>query len=316
MKNNMSLNNMSLNNESLDSLASLGLALSNKTRLEILKAIFDGYKTVTKISKRLNIPTSNVIFHLEILEKGGLIYLSHLSQTMIAAPVYNNVNITLEDSHILKFSEEKEIEFSIPVGAYISVEHLLNHIRGRDEKGNLPLNESNIYDPSRFNAQVIFLRKGILNYPLRKLDSGAKLKNICISFEACAETSAYDNNYKSDISVLINGIKLLTYTCPGDFGGRKGNLNPVDYPSYFTQFGEMVSIYVNEIGVYKNGKLINSKININDIKLDNNEQNVLSIGNLPDSNYQGGLNIFGEKLGDYPQSIKVKYTIVKEVNNN
>ena len=303
--------NLSLDDEQIDKVAKIGLALSNTKRVEMLKLIARGHRTVTSLSKLLKIPTSNVLFHIQVLEDCGLIYTMHLSKTMMIAATFDDLLIKITDPKIIKFSDEKEIEYSIPVGAYISIDNLLDFLAARDENGPLDVNINNLYDSSRFKAQVVYVRRGLFNYPLKSLESNDKLKCLYISFEACSEVSAYDNDYKSDISVLVNGHELLTYTCPGDFGGRKGNLNPESYPSYYTQFGEMIAIHVNKNGVYKNGVLINNDITIKDIKLDKNGQNILSIGNLSKSRYQGGINLFGEKLGDYPQSIKIKYILEK-----
>ena len=309
---NVGQKNVSLADDSLDDVAKIGLAFSNKKRVEMIKLIAQGVRTVTQLSKQLKMPTSNVLFHVQVLEDCGIIYTTHFSKTMMIAPTFDRVLISITDPKIVKFIDEREVEYSIPIGSYISVDYLADTINARDENGELELNIDNIYDSSRFKAQVLYARRGLFNYPLRSIETDEKLKCMYISFEACSEISAYDNTYKSDISVLINGQELVTYTCPGDFGGRKGNLNPDSYPSYYTQFGEMITIYVNEKGVYKNGVLVNDEIKISDIKLNNKNQNILSIGNLPKSNLQGGINLFGEKLGDYPQAIKVKYTFEKK----
>ena len=310
MKNNVPIKNLILKEENYNSISLLGTAFSSITRLKMIEFIGKGFNTVTSLSKKTGIPTSNILFHLQVLEKAGLVNLSSLSQKLVASPLVDNLTITLNQPRADQFLKEKEIEFQIPIGAYISISYLADHIRALNEKADLlNIDENNVYDYSRLEAQVLFFRRGLVSYPLRTLEGKEKLKCLYLSFEACSEINAYKNDYKSDISILINNKLLYTHTCPGDFGGRKGLLNPPNYPSHYTQFGQMMSVHINDKGVFFNGELVNDSITIKDIHLKNHEQNILSIGNIPSSTYQGGMNIFGEKLGDYPQAIKIKYII-------
>lgn len=315
MKQYIGIKKIEIKDSNIDEIAMIGNALSCPTRIKMLKLIANGINTITTLSKKMNIPSSNIVFHLQILEKAGVIYTSHLSQKLVASPVFDHLEIDINNVDSNHFYDSKEIEYQIPIGAYIRLTNLANHLGALDENGEkLNINEYDVYDQSRFNAQQIYFRRGLLTYPLRSLKDNQKLKCVYISFEACSEINAYKPDYKSDISILINNKHIYTYTVPGDFGGRKGLLNPMTIPTYFTQFGHLISIHITEKGTFFNGVLVDESLTINQINLLSDRQNTLSIGNMPDCSYQGGMNIFGEKLGDFPQAIKVKYVYDEQAN--
>ena len=47
------------------------------------------------------------------------------------------------------------------------------------------------------------------------------------------------------IGVEKDNIELLTYTSPGDYGGKKGKLNPSWWSLSYTQYGDLVSLSIN-----------------------------------------------------------------------
>ena len=65
----------------------------------------------------------------------------------------------------------------------------------------------------------------------------------------------------------INGIEILNYTSPGDFGGRRGLYSPSFWSISSSQFGKLLNIVIDEYGVSLNGEKVNDKININKLKL-------------------------------------------------
>ncbi|MCQ2741910.1 MAG: helix-turn-helix domain-containing protein [Bacilli bacterium] len=300
--------NLILSDDNKRRLQNIGLALSNEKRIDMLSAIHDGINSVTTLAKKLNIPNSNVIFHAKILEEAGLIYSEHLSSSLKFHPTLNEINLVFFRNDLQNTVIVNKLDYEIPVGAYTKIEYLLDSFHAFSEREELNINVKNLYDFDKSKAQLISTRRGLISYPLRNEE--AELESIVISFEACSETSAYDNEYKSDISVFINDLELLTYRCPGDFGGRHGLLNPDWYISFYTQFGELNTIHVNERGVYRNGVLVNAKVTIKDLDL-KRPNPVLKIGNKRDCTYPGGINLFGPKFGDYPQGIKITYQTKK-----
>ena len=101
----------------------------------------------------------------------------------------------------------------------------------------------------------------------------------------------------------VNGVELLTFTSPGDFGGRRGKYTPAYWPVTSTQFGLLKKITVNGDGVFMDNVLINGKVSFADLGLCEKNAIEFEIGIKEDAEHKGGLNLFGKSFGDFPQSI-------------
>jgi predicted transcriptional regulator len=124
-----------------------------------------------------------------------------------------------------------------------------------------------------------------------------------ISLEICSEAPYFNHDWKSDITFWINGVELATYTCPGDFGNRRGILNPDWWEIGNTQYGEYKVLTVSTRGIYLDGLLVNDKVTLNDLHLADSPAVMFRLGNKPDAQNIGGFNLFGKSFGDYPQDI-------------
>lgn len=71
-----------------------------------------------------------------------------------------------------------------------------------------------------------------------------------------------------------------------------------------TQFGYLKHLLINDTGTYLNEAPL-SPLTLSDYRL--TEGNFISfrLGVREDACYVGGLNLFGEKFGDFPQSIQM-----------
>ena len=108
------------------------------------------------------------------------------------------------------------------------------------------------FSPARGGRGMHLVRFRI--YPLsvpRTIDIRIdRCREISFTFEICSETIYFNNNWPSDITVRVNGVELLTFTSPGDFGGRRGKYTPAYWPVTSTQFGLLKKIAVNNDGVF------------------------------------------------------------------
>ncbi len=174
-----------------------------------------------------------------------------------------------------------------------------------------PDNDLNVFLSSkRTRAQIIWFTKGLLEYqiPLPDISKLKNLKGIEVSFEACSEAPLYNNDYKSDISVFLNDKKIGVYTSPGDFGDRKGLLNPDFWPLSLTQYGNLLLFKIGETQTTVNNEFLSyvklSDLHLNDIK---KSYLTLKIGVETGTEHAGGINLFGKYFGDYKQDIIFKY---------
>ena len=178
-----------------------------------------------------------------------------------------------------------------------------------------PNNVINIYgnEPflkERFDALLIYTNYGFVTYAFNNnVFKNKSVKEITFRLEICSETSFYNNNYKSDITFSINGIEVGTFTSPGDFGGRKGIYTTINWGLDASQYGQLKSITVNELGTYIDGILINDSIKINQLNLNEDNKVTFKVESKENAKNKGGFNIFGKNFGDYNQDIEmsVKY---------
>lgn len=131
-----------------------------------------------------------------------------------------------------------------------------------------------------------------------------KCRELSFSFEICSETLYYNNKWPSDIIVSINGTEVVTFTSPGDFGGRRGKYIPDLWPVTSTQFGSLKKLrQTKPWGGYIDNIFMHDRIKFDDLKLYKRSSVKLDIGIKEDAEYKDRINIFGKNFGDYPQAI-------------
>ncbi|CAH1205686.1 hypothetical protein PAECIP111892_02737 [Paenibacillus auburnensis] len=128
--------------------------------------------------------------------------------------------------------------------------------------------------------------------------------------EMCSEAPNYDQNWPSDISVWVNGVEIGMWTSPGDFGDRRGKLNPNWWVESSTQYGFLKTWRVDQAKTTLDMESV-SNVVLDDLLINQSPKLRLRIGIKPDAVHQGGLNLFGRQFGDYEQNImmRVKYTL-------
>jgi predicted transcriptional regulator len=112
-------------------------------------------------------------------------------------------------------------------------------------------------------------------------------------------------------------VEVGTWTSPADFGGQRGLLTPQWWETKDTQYGQMKIWSVSTDGSYIDGKEI-STVRIQDLRLREKSFVEVRIGIKPDAQNVGGVNLFGERFGNYPQSLvlKVDFLLPHERNSN
>lgn len=164
-----------------------------------------------------------------------------------------------------------------------------------------------LFSPQRSQAECIWFSHGYItyNFPTFQLRSGP-YSEISFSLELCSEAPHFNNNWPSDIVFSINGIELLTYTCPGDFGGKRGSFTPTFWPITSTQFGLLKTISINQNGGFLDNTLMNLDVTFDTLDLLQKDYLEFTIQVKKDAKHCGGLNLFGANFGNYPQHIVMK----------
>jgi predicted transcriptional regulator len=168
--------------------------------------------------------------------------------------------------------------------------------------------EAIFYAPDRTKAEIIWFTSGFLEYRIKLPPLTKPIKEIEVTFESCSEAPLYNNNYKSDISLLLNNKSIGTWCCPGDFGGLNGQLNPPFWPSKMTQYGILTHWKINESGTSMNNSFI-SYTRISEIDFTKQPYLSIKIGVHKNAKHCGGINLFGKNFGNSPTDILVKITM-------
>jgi predicted transcriptional regulator len=299
---------MELTIDESDKLIKVAHALSSEVRINILKLLNVQSINVIDIAQQLNLPMSTVSTNIKVLEQAGLILteMHSASRGTMKVCTRNFDDILMNLNMNAGFKNPKNVyQIEMPVGHYMECEvhptcgwmNGSGTFKPEDEP-------SSFFHPNRVSAQLLWFRKGYVEYVFpMNIPPDAKIQSIQFSMEICSEAPAYDHDWPSDITYWVNGKELATWTCPGDFGDRRGKLNPPWMPDRHTQYGLLKTWKINNNGSFFDDVKI-SDINLENLQLDAKNKTVrLRIGIKPKAFNIGGINIFGREFGDHEQGI-------------
>ncbi len=297
-------------------LAKICHALSTELRLQILSLLEHDTLSCLELAKKLSYPLSTISANVKILEEAGLI-LTELAPAKngskkLCSSVYLDVLIHLGMGVIIP-KDSKKYEISIPIGNYMDfkVAPSCGMAILKDDGTAIddsPFDDTNYFlNPKRVEAQLLWFRKGYVEYRIPVYDSlHLDPEYLSFSLEICSEAPGFNNVWKSDITMWVNGVEIGTWTSPGDFGDRNGKLTPSTWMEGSTQYGILTEWMVTD----NKGTLLNqeplSDVCLSQLIIQKENYITMRIGVKDTSKNIGGINIFGEKFGDYPQNIIMK----------
>ena len=264
--------------------------------------------SVIELAQKLEVPVSTVSNSIVILEEADLIRTERQTGVRgvmkLCSRKKDNITIRL----VMPNGHEIQSHYQVmPIGHYTDISvtpvcGLLSDTRSIGEQDDV----ASFYDQMRYDAQLLWFQQGYVEYRFsNRILKDGQLKCIEISFEACSEAPNYRMDWPSDISVFLNGVEIGTWLCPGDFGGRQGKFSPLWWNQSSTQYGILKRWRVDETGAYLDDLRI-SDVTISDLNIMENPFIRLSIAVKEDAVHQGGINLFGEKFGDYNQAIVMR----------
>jgi len=287
------------------SVSAVGKALSSPTRVEIIRLLDTYSYNIAEIAEKLQIPASTAAVHIRALEAANLI------NTEVQPGERGSMKLCSRKNDILTIqllgtpgiiNEVRSI--NMPVGAYTDCS--ISPTCGVATEDEIIFHEDSamsFYLPERIGAQILWSSSGYIEYkfPNEAHIRSKRPKQLTLSAEMCSEAPNYRENWKSDITLWVNNVKTAAWNCPGDFGARRGRLNPPWWPDGSTQHGLLTTWVISENGTEINGQKASSTT-LADIMFDA-PSITIRIGNDKDAQYIGGFNIFGAKFGDYAQDI-------------
>lgn len=306
-----------LNKSNISSTAALCRALSSEVRLSILLSLSEKELTYSELAKGLMLSLSSINMHINILKEADLVKVSAIPGTHGIQKLCTLNISSLFFSFTHPFYEEdshpiRELSESFPISSYSLCE--ITAPCGLASKYSFidyTDNPKAFYTTQRNTASLIWFTDGFLEYHMSNhlLTSIAHIPSqIEFSFEICSEAPDYNNNWPSDIAVDINGKTISRFRTAGDYGGRKGKLNPSWWPEKMTQYGDLKKITINKDGCFTND-IYFSDDTIQSLHMQNG--NYFTFRLYVDSaahNCIGGINLLGRDFGDYPQDINIKVT--------
>ena len=289
-----------------DKMADVIYALNAQARRNIMSLLRSSSYSVVELSRLLKLPISTVSFHLNILSKAGLVSVVVKKNTRGNAKIVSrNVDHILLDF----ISDEEDVKsghFSqeIPLGSFSDAQVVASCGMANENSiiiaDDLP---GVFFSPERYGAQIIWFSKGYLEYKIPNyMIKDKKLNSITFSMELCSEAPNYRNDWESDITFWINGVEVATYVSPGDFGGRRGRLNPDWWSDYSTQYGIIKNLSITEKAVFLDENRVSTR-NIQSLGIQEGDYITFRIGIKDNARHQGGINLFGEKFGDFSQGL-------------
>lgn len=302
-----------LNNPShRERIVKIGKALSSPVRLEMLNILKTTPRSLQEIASILSIPLSSAALHIKTLEDAQLIV------TENQPGMHGSMRVCLCSMHSFRLetfdadidSASKSVSMEMPIGNYSDC--VVYPTCGlADENGPIDAYDTiqSFYLPARTKAQMLWFAKGYLEYRFPNIHTPPlTLSEISFSMEICSEAPGFLENWPSDITVSVNQVEIGIFQSPGDFGARRGRLNPPSWPNGNTQYGFLKTFAVRKNGGYLDGKLINPQISLDDLHIEALPYISLRIEVKEDAKYVGGVNLFGQKYGDYPQGIIMNLT--------
>jgi predicted transcriptional regulator len=310
--------NITLQITDTDNFVKVAKALGSDLRAKILLLLSSENLNINELTERLQLPFSTVALNVRVLEDAGIILteLQPGSRGSVMKICSRNYDTVFLDLHIPEPKENSVNSFylDMPIGHYCDCK-IYPTCGIASEKGLIDADDSprSFYHPDRTSAQLLWFYKGYIEYRFsNSILKGGKPELMELSMELCSEAPFYRLDWPSDITIWINDIEICTWTCPGDFGGRRGKLTPEWWSSTATQYGLLKTWQVQSKGTFVDGIKMSS-VAVQDLPLEKNDFIKMRIGIKDTAKNIGGLNLFGEKFGDHPQNIQMRldYSLLK-----
>lgn len=285
-------------------------ALGSELRINIIKLLQENHEmNMNELATSLGITNGALTSHIKKLEESGIIQVmtergSHGNQKVCKVAV-DKIVVDVE-------SEENEEDQNI-----YNTEVKVGHYSDYDVYPTCGLATSQAIvgevddpryfsHPDRINAGILWFTKGYIEYMIPNLlPSATKIDQITVSLEISSEAPGINNDWPSDISILLNDVKIGTWTSPGDYGDVQGIFTPDWWFPNWNQYGLLKMIVINKKGTFVDGLKI-SNVTINEFNLDYKSTVRFKFEIEENAKNVGGITIFGSEFGNYNQDIKVR----------
>ena len=281
-------------------------ALASDVRLKAIQLLSEDELSIKELADRIGVSSPIMIKHIQTLENAGIVtsrlVKRHGAISRICTLMFAEYRFML-DSRRTGFPSV--YSYSVPIGQYRDIEGKptcglateKNVIGFRDEPRVF-------WEPERVNAQLLWFSEGSVEYRIPNYNMPKqKLIEIELSFEIASEAPDFADDWPSDITFHMNGIRLFTWTSPGDYGEKRGILTPDWWPS--NQYGLLKVIHIlPDCVMMDNAKV--SEATLDQIASNSNYYWSICFEVAAGAKNVGGLTLFGKKFGNYAQDILIR----------
>lgn len=298
--------------DNLQTAADYFKALSSPTRIQIVQLLsLHENMSVNDIARQMGLSDATVSLHIKQLVDCGLVRVRSESGTHGMRKLCSLKEDKMMVDLTSRYATSNIKQISIGVGHYSNY-HILPTCLLVGPNGVIgDFDDARYFAfPQHHEAGMVCFGHGYLEYNLPNLlDEGETPKELQLSFEISSEAPGHNDNYPSDIHFAINGFDLGFWTSPGDYGEKKGLLNPPWYPDAFNQYGQLKILMINSAGTFIDGNTKISDITIKDLNLHFQSRIDLRIASPEDAQNPGGVTLFGKGFGNYDQDIIFKMIV-------
>ncbi len=285
---------------------------SSVTRVRILELLNVRPYNIGELAETLGFSSAIITKHIQKLEEAGIVSSKNSvgkrgTQKRCFLKV-DQLTLVLRTTAPEKPEDSARYVTELPIGQFIRYEVQPSCGLASSLKRIGMMDDPRYFDdPERTQAELLWFASGYVEYRVPNYMVGqSEASSITFSLEICSEAPRYNENWPSDITFTVNGIDVATWTCPGDFGSKRGLYTPGWWTD--TQYGLHKTISINRQGTYIDG-VLSSDVRIGQLNIKAGSEILFRIA-CPDSAVNcGGVSLFGKGFGNYPQDIRITITL-------
>lgn len=281
-------------------------ALASDVRLKIIQLLSKDELNIKELAEKVGVSSPIMLKHVQALEKAGIVTSRLVKKngtvSRVCTLVFAEYRFMIETRRRNLPSVQA---FSIPVGQYYDISGTPTCGLATAESVLTVMDDPRVFwEPDRINAQLLWFTQGHVAYRVPDyLNEDQKLVELEVSFEIASEAPDFADDWPSDISFYMNGIRLFTWISPGDFGVKRGILTPEWWPS--NQYGLLKTVRVLPDGTYLDGERV-SEITLEDVSAARQQFWDIRFEIAEDAEHVGGISLFGKQFGNYAQDIVMR----------
>lgn len=284
---------------------------SSVTRVRIVELLNGRPYNIGELAEALGFSSAMITKHIQKMEEAGIIS----TETSVGKRgtqkrcflKLDQLTLVLRTAAPEKPDDPARYTTELPIGQYIRYDVRPTCGLASSTKRIGMMDDPRYFDdPERTKAEHLWFSSGYVEYRVPNYLVGqAAVSSIAFSLEICSEAPHYNENWPSDITFAVNGIDVATWTCPGDFGSKRGLYTPQWWTD--TQYGLHKTISVNAQGTFIDGVQC-SDVRIGQLHVKAGSEILFRIACPESAVHCGGVSLFGKEFGNYPQGIRVTIT--------